>query len=108
MRRQPQWSALFAGLTMTGKLPADTRAVIGIETGNDAVRLVLDHDGFEIQREVGDAADVTLRGSALLVGGVLSGTLTVDEATQLGLVVDGRAALLGDLHDNRAPAGATP
>ena len=105
---QPQWSALFAGLTLTGKLPADAPTVIGVETGSDSVRVVLRHDGFEIERGLGDDADVTLRGSALLVGGLLSGLLTVVEATRLGLTVDGRADLLADLVDtNRTPTGAT-
>jgi DNA-binding HxlR family transcriptional regulator len=105
---QPQWSALFAGLTLTGKLPMGTQAVIGVETGSESVRVALRHDGFAIERELGADADVTLRGSALLVGGLLSGLLTVAEATQLGLAVDGRADLLADLvDDNRTPTGAT-
>jgi DNA-binding HxlR family transcriptional regulator len=106
---QPQWSALFAGLTLTGNLPADAEAIIGIETGSESVRVALRHDGFQIERGLDGDADVTLRGSALLVGGLLSGLLTVTEAMQLGLTVDGRANLLADLVDgNHTPTGATP
>ena len=106
---QPQWSALFAGLTLTGKLPTEAEAVIGVETGGESVRVALRHDGFEIERGLDGDADVTLRGSALLVGGLLSGLLTVTEATQLGLTVEGRADLLAELVDgNRTPTGATP
>ena len=71
--------------------------------------MALRHDGFEIERGLDGDADVMLRGSALLVGGLLSGLLTVTEATQLGLTVDGRADLLADLVDgNDTPTGATP
>lgn len=106
---QPQWSALFAGLTLTEKVRTETRTAIGFETGSGSVRVVLRHDGFEIERGLDGDADVTLRGSALLVGGLLSGLLTVTEATELGLTVDGRADLLTDLvADNRTPTGATP
>ena len=106
---QPQWSALFAGLTLTGNLPAEAEAIIGIETGSESVRVALRHDGFEIERGLDGDADVTLRGSVLLVGGLLSGLLTVTEATQLGLTVEGRADLLADLVDgNHTPTGATP
>lgn len=105
---QPQWGALLAGLTLTGRVPADAPTVIGLETGTDSVRVVLRHDGFEIERGLGDDADVTLRGSALLVGGLISGQLTVVEATDMGLTIDGRADLLTDLVDtHRTPTGAT-
>jgi DNA-binding HxlR family transcriptional regulator len=106
---QPQWSALLAGLTLPGKVPADTPVVLGIDTGSESVRVVLRQAGFEIERELGSDADVTLRGSAVLVGGVLSGLLTVTEATQLGLTVTGRTDLLTDLvDDNSTQAGLTP
>jgi hypothetical protein len=105
---QPQWSALLAGLTLTGKLPAEARAVMAIETGSDSVRVVLRHDGYEIERDLDGDADVTLRGAAHLVGGVLSGLLSVAEATRMGLTVDGRADLLADLVDrDRTETGAT-
>ena len=103
---QPQWSALFAGLTLPERLPVDHRLVLGIDAGSASVRVVLHHDGFEIRRELGSDADVTLHGSALLVGGVLSGLLTVTEATQSGLTITGRADLLADLVDTiRTQAG---
>jgi DNA-binding HxlR family transcriptional regulator len=103
---QPQWHALFAGLTMTERVPAGTQVAIGIETGNEPVRVVLRHDGFQIERGLYGEADVTLRGAAQLVGGVLSGFLSVTEATKLGLTVDGRADLLADLVDGSQTAAA--
>ena len=104
---QPQWTALLAGLTLTGTVPADAPTVIGLERP-DCVRVVLRHDGFEIERGLGDDADVTLRGSALLVGGLISGQLTALEATDMGLTIEGRADLLADLVDtHRTPRGAT-
>jgi DNA-binding HxlR family transcriptional regulator len=110
---QPQWSALFAGLTLPEKLAADTQLVIEVvtevatevatggagrrENGEEAVRVTVRHDGFRVERGHGDDADVTLAGPASLVGGVLSGILTVDDATGLGLTVTGRTDLLADL-----------
>lgn len=99
---QPQWSALFAGLTLAEKMPADTEAVIGIETGEEAVRVILRHDGFQVERGPGEDVDVTLAGPASLVGGVLSGILTDAEATQLGLNVTGQTDLLAGLVGARA------
>jgi len=101
---QPQWSALFAGLTLTGPRPEQTRTVIGIETGDELVHAVLRPDGFEVTRDLDGDADVTVRGPAQLVGGLLSGLLSVTEAQQLGLTVDGRADVLTDL----VPAHPTP
>ena len=99
---QPQWSALFAGLTLTEKLPPDTEAVIGVDTGQEAVRVRLRHNGFQVERGPGDDVDVALAGSASLVGGVLSGLLTVAEATRLGLHLTGRTDLLVGLAGARA------
>ena len=111
---QPQWSALFAGLTLPEKLPADAQLVIEVvtevvtgvagrrENGEEAVRVTVRHDGFRVERGSGDDADVTLAGPASLVGGVLSGILTVDDATGLGLTVTGRTDVLADLTGARA------
>jgi DNA-binding HxlR family transcriptional regulator len=94
---QPQWSALFAALTLTGTLPEGARTVIGIETGGDLVHAVLGPHGFEVTRDLVGDADVTLRGPAVLVGGLLSGLLSVTAARKLGLTVAGRPDVLTDL-----------
>ncbi len=106
---QPQWSALLAGLTLTGKVLVEDQAIIGIETGSESVRVVLRHDGFEVERGLGTDAEVTLRGSALVIGGVLARLLTITEATRLGLTIEGRAHLLAELvddHHTRTGAGS--
>jgi DNA-binding HxlR family transcriptional regulator len=99
---QPQWSAVFAGLTLT---PPEARpVVIGVETANTAVRAVLHGDGsFQVTRGSEGDVDVSLSGSALLIGGVLSGQLSPTEATTLGLVVTGRAELLEQLTAAQSP-----
>jgi DNA-binding HxlR family transcriptional regulator len=99
---QPQWSALFAGLILGEHVPPDVEIVIGVETGDEAVRVTLRHDAFQVERGPGGDVDVTLAGPALLVGGVLSGLLTVAEATQLGLTVSGQTDLLVSLVNARA------
>jgi hypothetical protein len=105
---QPQWSALLAGLTLPGTLPAGAQATIDVETGAESVRVVLRHEGFRIVRELDGDADVTLRGPAQLVGGVLSGMLSISDATARGLTVAGRADLLADLFGtDRKQTGAT-
>jgi DNA-binding HxlR family transcriptional regulator len=106
---QPQWLALFAALTLPDRLPAGARLRVGIDTGRATVTVTVRHDGFEITRELSDDADVTLHGPALLVGGVLSGVLTIEEAQHLGLTIDGRSALLADLLTTKTTTtGATP
>lgn len=97
---QPQWSALFAGLTLADGVKAELS--IGLRTGETAVQVTLGPDGYDIKRETDDP-DVTLSGSAHLVGGVLSGALSPSEAADLGLDVAGQTDRLAHL-----VAGARP
>ena len=106
---QPQWTALFAGLTLADNLPAETQIVVGVQTGDTSVRVTLGQTGYEIERGLGGDADVTLSGPAQVVGGVLSGLLTLSEAPELGLEIDGQADLLTDLLEpTRTRTGAHP
>jgi len=103
---QPQWPALFAGLTLGENV--DTEADVAIDTGSASVRVVLRRDGFEIVREGQADPDVTLSGAAVLVGGVLAGQLGVTEAADLGLTIEGDRALLTSLVTGQPrPTGAT-
>jgi DNA-binding HxlR family transcriptional regulator len=109
---QPQWSALLAALTLPGHLPAEGAAeaevVVAIETGDESAHVVLRPGGYEIARGLGREPDVTLSGSARLVGGVLAGLLSASEATQLGLRITGRPELLPTLsEDNRSTSGVS-
>jgi len=104
---QTQWSALLAGLTLPERVPAGASVSVGIRTGDESVRVTLSGSGFEIERGLDGDVDVTLSGSAHVIGGLLSGLLTITEATDLGLEVDGRANLLTDLVPPlSAPTGA--
>lgn len=96
---QPQWSALFAGLALTERLSAGQHLTLGIQTGDASVRVTLDPSGYQIARGPAGDADVSMSGSAQVVGGVLSGLLTLTEAADLGLQIEGRADLLADLVD---------
>ena len=96
---QPQWTALFAGLTLADNLPAGKQITMGVHTGDASVRVTLGQAGYAIERGPDGDVDVTLSGPAHLVGGMLSGLLTPPEAAQLGLEIDGRAELLTDLVD---------
>jgi DNA-binding HxlR family transcriptional regulator len=102
---QPQWSALFAGLELAPHVVEPAEVVVGIETGGDAVHAVLRHGTFEVRHGTAPAADVTLSGSATLVGAVLSGRLSPGQALDLGLAIAGTPSLLtGLLHS----AGRSP
>lgn len=109
---QPQWTALFAGLELSPQVTPQTEVVVGVETGGEAVHAVLRHGTFEIRRGTYPDADVTLSGEPRLVGAVLSGLLTPDQAADLGLEITGTPSVLTDLL--HAPArrslrsGATP
>jgi DNA-binding HxlR family transcriptional regulator len=109
---QPQWSALFAGLELSPHVALETEVVVGIETGGEAVRAILRQGTFEIRRGTSPDADVTLVGQATLVGAVLSGLLTPDQAADLGLEITGAPSALTDLLHAAArhslPSGATP
>lgn len=94
---QPQWSALFAGLALSPQVSPETGVVVGIETGGETVHAILRHGTFEIRRGTAPNADVALSGDATLVGAVLSGYLTPEQAADLGLGITGTPSLLTDL-----------
>ena len=94
---QPQWTALLGALDLSPQVPQDSVVVVGVETGGEEVRAVLRHDAFEIRRGSTPEADVTLSGQAVLVGAVLSGRLTPDEAAGRGLQITGTPSVLADL-----------
>ncbi|MGC0420937.1 winged helix-turn-helix transcriptional regulator [Embleya sp. AB8] len=100
---QPQWSALFAGLVLSPHIAPETEVVVGIETGGEAVYAILRPGTFEIRRGPAPNADVTLSGEATLVGAVLSGRLTPEQAADLGLRIVGTPAPLIDLLDPLDP-----
>jgi DNA-binding HxlR family transcriptional regulator len=103
---QPQWTALLAGMELAPHITPGTEIVVGVETGGDEVRAVLRHDAFEIRRGSTPEADVTLSGQAELVGAVVSGLLTPDQATSRGLEITGTSSVLTDLLG--ADAGPAP
>ncbi|MDT4914710.1 MAG: hypothetical protein QOC66_3838 [Pseudonocardiales bacterium] len=94
---QPQWTALLGALELSPHVSPDVEVVIGIETDGDAVSAVLRHDAFEIRRGNSTQADVTLSGQAELVGAVLSGLLTPDQAADRGVAIAGTPSVLTDL-----------
>jgi DNA-binding HxlR family transcriptional regulator len=94
---QPQWTALFAALELSPHVASDTEVVVGIETGDEAVRAILRPGTFEIRRGLTPDADVTLSGDPLLVGAVLSGRRTPKQAVDLGLVITGASSVLTKL-----------
>jgi DNA-binding HxlR family transcriptional regulator len=94
---QPQWSALFAGWELSPQVVPETEVVVGIETGGEAAHALLRQGSFEIRRGAAPDADVTLSGQATLVGAVLSGRLTPEQAADLGLGITGAPSLLAGL-----------
>ncbi|MYS19634.1 transcriptional regulator, HxlR family [Streptomyces sp. DvalAA-14] len=99
---RPQWSALFAGFELPPHVAPQTEVVVGIETGGETVHAILRHGTFEIRRGAAPDADITLSGEATLVGAVLSGRLTPEQAADLGLRIAGAPSLLTDLLRSRA------
>ena len=94
---QPQWTALFAGLELSPQLAPQSEVVVGIGTGDEAVHAILRHGAFEIRRGAAPGADVTLSGEPQLVGAVLSGLLSPDQAASLGLTIAGAPSVLTEL-----------
>ena len=94
---QPQWTALFAGLELSPQLAPQSEVVVGIGTGDEAVHAILRHGAFEIRRGTAPGADVTLSGEPQLVGAVLAGLLSPDQAASLGLTIAGAPSVLTEL-----------
>ncbi|MFC1441463.1 helix-turn-helix domain-containing protein [Streptacidiphilus sp. N1-10] len=94
---QPQWTALFAGLELAPQVAPGAEVVVGVEAGDEAVHAVLWHGAFEIRRGAARCADVTLSGEPQLVGAVLSGLLSPDQATAFGLAITGTPSVLTEL-----------
>lgn len=94
---QPQWVTLIAGLTVRDRLAPGERLVLGVRTDEGAVRATFDADGCSMERGLDGPVDVTLTGPAQLVGGALSGLLTLADAQRLGLEIDGDTTLLAKL-----------
>jgi DNA-binding HxlR family transcriptional regulator len=97
---QPHWTALFASLELSPRVAPETEIVVGIATGGESVHAILRRDSFEIRRGTASAAEVTLSGQARLVGAVLSGILTPDQATDQGLEIAGTPSVLTELLSN--------
>src|SRR6185437_10527746 len=47
---QAQWLALYAGMELSPVVDDDDEVVVGMETGEEAVRAILRHNSFEIRR----------------------------------------------------------
>ena len=105
---QPQWTALYAGMELSPAVDPDAQVVVGVETGEEAVRIILRHDSFEIRRGTSPDADVTVSGPAGLVGGVLTGLLSPKQGTELGAEITGTTSILTDLqHGTSRLSGKT-
>jgi DNA-binding HxlR family transcriptional regulator len=102
---QPQWTALYAGMELSPVVGEGAQVVIGVETGEEAVRIILRHDSFEIRRGTSPDADVTVSGPATLVGGVLSGLLSPKQGADLGAEITGTASILTDLQRSASRPG---
>ncbi len=102
---QPQWAAMYAGLELSPVVHKDAEVVVGVETGEETVRVILRHDDFEVRRGSSPDADVTVSGPATLVGGVLTGLLSPKQGTDLGVRITGADSVLTDLLDRAAGPG---
>lgn len=102
---QPQWTALYAGMELSPAVGQDAEVVVGVETGEEAVRVILRHNAFEVRRGTSPDADVTVSGPATPVGGVLTGLLSPKQGADLGVGIAGADSVLTDLLDNAAGSG---
>ncbi|CAG6394984.1 helix-turn-helix transcriptional regulator [Streptomyces cocklensis] len=94
---QPHWSAL-AWVLLPGRPSPDAEVVVGIASEGETLCVVLRPAGdFEIRRGAARAADVTLAGTSMLIGAVLSGLLGAEAAEGLGLVIEDPRGLLPGL-----------
>jgi len=88
------WLALIARNHLRDAHPERGPLTISVDTPQAPAHIIV-HDGeFEIHRGAAVAADVRLSGEARLIGGYLSGLLSLDEARRIGLHADGDEAAL--------------
>jgi DNA-binding HxlR family transcriptional regulator len=104
---QPQWTALSAAMELSPHVASQTEVVIGVESGGEAVRAVLQHETFEIRRGTSPDADVTVAGPAMVVGGVLAGLLTPKQGAKLGAEITGSASVITRLLGRASHSDAT-
>lgn len=94
---QPQWMALLAGLELSPEVSPGDETVIGVQNGGQSVHVVLRHDSFDVHHGTSPAPEVALAGESLLVGAVLSGTITYEEGMSRGLQVSGDVEALANV-----------
>jgi DNA-binding HxlR family transcriptional regulator len=114
------WLGLLAQTYLRDTHPERGPVTIAIDTPEAPVHLVSRDDGhhdsrdggFEIRRGRPGTADVRLSGEARLIGGYLSGLLSLDEARGKGLRAEGDEDVLRRLTPTRpmpaAHQGSTP
>ncbi len=91
------WLGLVAQTHLRDAHPERGPLTIAIDTPEAPVHLIA-HDGaFEIRRGRPVTADVRLSGEARMIGGYLSGLLSLDQARRNGLHADGDDAALSRL-----------
>jgi DNA-binding HxlR family transcriptional regulator len=92
------WLGLLGQLRLRDTDPELGPLTIAIDTDETPVHLVSRDHAFEIRRGRPATADVRLSGQARLIGGYLSGLLTLAEARRLGLAADGDETAWRRLH----------
>jgi len=91
------WLALIARDHLSDAHPERGPLTIAIDTPRAPVHIIVHNGEFEIRRGATVPADVRLSGEARLIGGYLSGLLSLDEARRIGLRADGDEAALSRL-----------
>jgi DNA-binding HxlR family transcriptional regulator len=91
------WLGLLAQDHLSDAHPERGPLTISIDTPAAPVHLTAQDGEFELHRGEAPAADVRLSGEARLIGGYLSGLLSLDDARRLGLRADGEEAALSRL-----------
>jgi DNA-binding HxlR family transcriptional regulator len=103
------WLGLLAQTRLRDTRPERGPLTIAIDTDQMPVHLLSSRDDgwLDLRRGRAAAADVRLSGAAPLVGGYLSGLLSLAQARGMGLRVDGDEAALSRLTSrDREPPGA--
>lgn len=98
-----KWLALVARHHLRDARPELGPLTIAIETPQAPAHFVMQDGDFEIHRGTAVAVDVRLSGEARLIGGFLSGLLSLDEARRVGLhAVADEATLNRLIHANES------
>ncbi|MFT4300039.1 MAG: winged helix-turn-helix transcriptional regulator [Aeromicrobium sp.] len=92
---RPAWLSLVLPTLLAPRVPEPETSAIGLDIGEELLRLVSGPAGYEVTPRGEDPVDATVQADAHGLLGLASGALSLDDALALGLVrIDGDVSVV--------------